>query len=100
MWGLWVSKGFGDSRSAAAMRTSLSSCKVSAAGELTPNPRLGGNACIALYNCWVLSQVENILSSSSTSFMPTMPMGCSGLDTMVNALVSAFFHVLKEPFSP
>lgn len=42
MWGLWVSKGFGDSRSAAAMRTSLSSCKVSAAGELTPNPRLGG----------------------------------------------------------
>lgn len=40
-WWLRVSIGFGDSRSAAVMRTSLSSCKVSAAGELTASPWLG-----------------------------------------------------------
>lgn len=32
--------------------------------------------------------------------MPAVPIGCSGVDTMVNALVSALFHVMKEPFFP
>lgn len=53
MWGLWVSKGFGNSRSAAAMRTSLSFSKVSAARELTLNPRLGGMHGLPCTTVWL-----------------------------------------------